>query len=79
MKNWIQDHYWEARYRVDKVPLPQLRGIIQAAWNTAPDDFIQHLFDSWWNRCQAVINQYTARTLIVSAMKPLVPRNWWYY
>ena len=33
MKNWIQDNYWEARYRVDKVPLPQLRAIIQAAWD----------------------------------------------
>jgi hypothetical protein len=56
MKNWIQEHYWEARYCVDKIPLPQLRQIIQNAWDAVPDKFIQGLFDSWWDRCQAVID-----------------------
>jgi transposase len=27
MKNWIQKHYWEARYKVNKLSLEQLRGI----------------------------------------------------
>ncbi|KAH6714437.1 hypothetical protein BKA61DRAFT_550038 [Leptodontidium sp. MPI-SDFR-AT-0119] len=56
MKNWIQEHYWEARYRVDQVPLDQLRQIVLSAWNAVPDEFIQRLYNSWWRRCQAVIN-----------------------
>jgi transposase len=56
MKNWIQDHYWLVRYRVDKVPLPELRRIILEAWNAVPDEYIQTLYDSWWRRCQAVID-----------------------
>ncbi len=56
MKNWIEEHYWEARYRVDKLSLEQLRVIIQHAWDAVPDDYIQSLFDSWWRRCQAVVD-----------------------
>ena len=56
MKNWIQEHYWEARYQVDKLPLDQFRGIIWEAWEAVPDSFIQSLYDSWWRRCQAVID-----------------------
>src|SRR2546429_2170681 len=28
MKNWIQEHYWDANYRVDRIPLPQLKTVI---------------------------------------------------
>ena len=56
MKNWIQDHYWQARYNVAKVPLQELRRIILAAWEAVPDSYIQELYDSWWRRCQAVID-----------------------
>jgi hypothetical protein len=26
------------------------------AWNAVPDSYIQTLLDSWWERCQAVVN-----------------------
>ena len=55
MKNWIQDNHYTARYKVDKVLLEQLRGIIIEAWNAVPDSYIESLFDSWWERCEAVI------------------------
>jgi hypothetical protein len=56
MKDWIQDHYWQARYDVAKVPLQELRRIILEAWDAVPDDYIQSLYNSWWDRCQAVID-----------------------
>ena len=56
MKNSVQERYWEAHYEVAKIPLPQLKAIIWEAWNAVPDDFIKTLFDSWWRRCQAVID-----------------------
>ena len=56
MKNWIQEHYWEASYRVDRIPLSQLKRIIWEAWEAVPDSYIQSLYDSWWRRCQAVID-----------------------
>ena len=55
MKNWIQEHYWDANYRVDRIPLPQLKTVIWEAWEAVPDSYIQSLYDSWWRRCQAVI------------------------
>jgi hypothetical protein len=56
MKNWIEDNYWEARYKPDTIKLSRLKQIVQAAWDAVPDSFIQTLFDSWWRRCQAVID-----------------------
>jgi transposase len=47
MKNWIEEHYWEARYQPDKIHLDQLRKIIQDAWDAVPDEYIQGLYDSW--------------------------------
>ena len=41
MKNWIQEHYWRARYSISKIPLVELRAIILEAWNTVPNSFIQ--------------------------------------
>ena len=56
MKNWIQDHYWQARYDVAKVPLSQLKEIILEAWEAVLEDYIRTLYNSWWDRCQAVID-----------------------
>jgi transposase len=56
MKNWIQERYWQARYNAAKIPLPQLRRVILAAWDAVPIDYIESLYDSWWRRCQAVID-----------------------
>jgi hypothetical protein len=56
MKNWIQEHYWQIRYNVSGISLDQLRQIIWAAWEAVPDSYIESLVDSWWDRCQAVID-----------------------
>ena len=56
MKDWIQERYWQARYNAAKIPLPQLRRIILAAQDAVPVNYIEALYDSWWRRCQAVID-----------------------
>jgi len=56
MKDWIQTHYWEVRYDPAKIFFDQLRHIIWAAWEAVPDSFLESLINSWWNRCQAVID-----------------------
>jgi hypothetical protein len=56
IKNWIQEHYWKARYRPDRISFAELRIIIWEAWNAVPDDYIQTLYNSWWKRCQAIID-----------------------
>lgn len=56
MKNWIQEHYWEVQYNVSNVPLDRLQEIIWAAWVAVPDSYIESLVNSWWDRCQAVID-----------------------
>ena len=56
MKDWIQRNYWQARYNAAKLSLSELRRIILAAWEAVPDSFIESLLDSWWDRCQAVID-----------------------
>lgn len=56
MKKFIQDHYLRVRYDPQKISLMDLREIIQAAWDDVSDDFITKLYDSWWDRCQAVID-----------------------
>ena len=56
MKNWIQEKYWQAQYNAAKIPLPQLRRIIWEAWNAVPNDYIESLYNSWWKRCQVVID-----------------------
>jgi hypothetical protein len=56
MKNWIQEHYWHARYTASKLSLAQLRQIILEAWNAVPDSYIESLYNSWRARCQAVID-----------------------
>jgi hypothetical protein len=50
------------RYDLAKIRRDDLRRIIQAAWDAVPEDFIQGLFDSWWRRCQAVINAHGGPT-----------------
>jgi hypothetical protein len=56
MKNWIQEHYWQAVYDASKLTLSQLKQIILEAWNAVPDSYIESLYDSWWERRQAVID-----------------------
>jgi DDE superfamily endonuclease len=56
MKNYIQRRYYAAYYDAAKVPKERLRAIIWEAWEAVPDSYIQTLFNSWWSRCQAVID-----------------------
>ena len=56
MKRYIQDHYFIVYYDAKSVPLDRLREIIWEAWNAVPDSYIETLFNSWWERCQAVID-----------------------
>jgi hypothetical protein len=56
MKNWIQEHYWRAKYNASKLTLAQLKQIVLEAWNAVPDSYIERLYDSWRARCQAVID-----------------------
>jgi transposase len=56
MKNYIQQRYYAVYYDASKVSLEELRRIIWEAWDAVPDSYIQTLFNSWWRRCQAVID-----------------------
>jgi transposase len=56
MKNWIQEHYWRTKYNASKLRPTQLKQIILEAWNAVPDSYIERLYNSWWERCQAVID-----------------------
>ena len=40
MKNWIEEHYWEVRYKPDTIHLDQLRRIIQDALDAILDEYI---------------------------------------
>ena len=56
MRNWIKEHYWKARYDPSNIDLDELRRIIYTAWDAVPDSYIEGLYNSWWRRCQAVID-----------------------
>ncbi len=56
MKDYIQEKYFEAYYDASRISLERLRPIIQEAWDAVPDEFIEGLLESWWRRCQAVID-----------------------
>ena len=56
MKNWIQAHYYAAYYDAAKIPFRELRRIIWEAWEAVPEDYIMRLYNSWYRRCQAVID-----------------------
>jgi hypothetical protein len=56
MKRYIQRNYFQVYYNAQSVPEERLRQIIWEAWNAVPDSFIETLYYSWWERCQAVID-----------------------
>ena len=55
MKNWIQEHYFKARYNPSSIQLEELRRVVWEAWLAVPESYITTLLDSWWERCDAVI------------------------
>ena len=56
MRRYIQRHYFNAHYDPSKIPLEELRAIVWEAWNAVPESYIEGLYDSWYERCQAVID-----------------------
>ena len=55
MKNFIQADYRRCRYDPQRIAFTDLRSLILVVWDKVPDDFITKLYDSWWDRCRAVI------------------------
>jgi hypothetical protein len=55
MKRYIQGRYFMAYYNAANIPLRTLKRIILEAWNAVPNSYIQTLFNSFNNRCRAVI------------------------
>ena len=62
MKDYIETHYFKTRYDPMKISLEELRRIIWEAWEAVPESFIESLVDSWWRRCQAVIDAHGGPT-----------------
>jgi len=56
MKDYIEEHYFKTRYDPSRISFEELRRIIWEAWEAVPESFIEELVDSWWKRCQAVID-----------------------
>jgi hypothetical protein len=56
MRRYIQEQYFTAYYDASRISLQELKRIIQEAWDAVPDSYIESLFESWWKRCQAVID-----------------------
>ena len=44
------------RWDVANMPLDRLKAVIWEAWEAVPNDFIEDLVNSWWNRCRVVID-----------------------
>ena len=55
MKNYIQGRYFEVYYDAVKIPLRRLREVIWEAWEAVPNSYIDTLYESWYDRCIAVI------------------------
>ena len=56
MRRYIQRQYYQVWYDPSKVHIDTLREIISEAWEAIPDSYIEGLFESWYDRCQAVID-----------------------
>nr|CCA28305.1 hypothetical protein ALNC14_144490 [Albugo laibachii Nc14] len=55
MKRHIQDNYLRRSYLDQTISRHDLRELIQEAWDLIRDEDIAKLYDSWWDRCDAVI------------------------
>jgi hypothetical protein len=60
MKDWIQHHYGH----LDNITsYPQLRRIVQEAWDAVPEERVSGLIKSMSARCQAVIDANGGHTM----------------
>lgn len=55
MKSYIQERHLRTGYDPQRIGFDRLRQIINDAWESVPDEFITKLYDSWRDRCEAVI------------------------
>ena len=55
MKRNIQDNYLRRSYDNQTISRLNLRELIQEAWDLVRDEDIAALYDSWKDRCDAVI------------------------
>jgi transposase len=59
IKGYIQRRYYAVYYNASKISLIGLKQII---WEAVPNDYIDSLFESWWRRCQGVIDAHGGPT-----------------
>jgi hypothetical protein len=50
MEKYIQNYYFNAYYDASKIAIEDLRVIVWKAWEAIPENYIQSLFDSWYDR-----------------------------
>jgi hypothetical protein len=62
MKGYIQRRYYAVYYDASKISLVRLKQIIWEAWEAVPNEYIDTLYESWWKRCQAVIDAHGGPT-----------------
>ena len=55
IKTYIEDFFFRLWYDPQSINLDNLRQIVEEAWDAVPDEFIKNLYESWWDRCDAVI------------------------
>lgn len=56
MKSHINNCYFREGYDPQTISLDYLRQVVEEAWNAVPEEFIKSLYESWWDRCAAVIS-----------------------
>ena len=54
-KRHVQGHYLRRSYENHKIGYSDLKQLIQEAWDSVRDEDIAELYDSWKDRCEAVI------------------------
>ena len=55
MKRHVQDNYLRRSYEKHTINRSELKQLIQEAWDSVRDEDIAALYDSWRDRCDAVI------------------------
>jgi hypothetical protein len=51
MKRYIQRRYYIVYYDASKISLVRLKQIIWEAWEAVPNEYIDTLYESLWERC----------------------------
>ncbi|KAI0996021.1 hypothetical protein K3495_g12160 [Podosphaera aphanis] len=62
MKQYIQTNDFLAGYDASRIGNDGLQQILQEAWDSVTDADVENLYESWWDRCDAVIQQQGGST-----------------